>query len=186
MRNLEFLDKNRLDALLIFLNHKLSVKGSPVINLYIVGNAAMVLRSVYFEHIYTVDATWDGGDVVKECINEIAKSFKMENTWCNQKFKVTKSYTDAIYSNSSIYTGTGMNLRNLVVHTVNLDLLLAMKLIQLKEEDTQIKKEIIVLVHKLKNLGVPVSKDYIHSLMLKYYGTTDKLSSYAKNFIGVQ
>lgn len=184
MKQVEFLNKNKIDALLIYLNRRLELKELPVVNLYIVGNAAMILRGVYFEPIYSIDAIWND-DVIKEGINEVAKRFKLDNTWCNQKIKTKRGYTDAIYTNSSIYNGTGIPLNSLVVYTVNLDLLLVMKLMQLKEDDTKLLNEINHIVNYLKRSNIQVSKDYIHRLLIKYYGTSDKLTNYAKNFIGL-
>lgn len=147
--------------------------------LYVVGGACVVTRLKSRVSITDIDAIWDVGDTMRDCINEVGDKYKLGHTWCNCDFKRTKSYTDAIVLNSSLYK----EFDRLIVRTVNFDLLLAMKLVSFREERKDDVADCRNIMYVLSNNGVSISENYLVSLVVKYYGSLDILSDRAKVFI---
>lgn len=70
------LDKNKIDSLFIELNKALrkKMKKQPrgfKATLYVVGGACVVAKLQYRLSTTDIDAMWDVGDTMRECINEV-------------------------------------------------------------------------------------------------------------------
>lgn len=125
-----------------------------------------------------IDAIWDVGEVMRECINEVGDKFDLGHTWCNCDFKRTKSYTEAIIENSYVYKV----FDRLIVRMVNLDLLLAIKLVAFREHKQSDMNDCVNILNALRIHGINVTPEYIRQLVIKYYGSIDVLSKEAKRF----
>lgn len=102
--------------------------------------------------------------------------------WCNCDFKRTKSYTNAIVTNSSLYR----EFDRLIVRMVNLDLLLAMKLVAFREHKQSDLTDCMNIIRTLAMHGEKVDSNYMVGIVIKYYGRVDILSNGAKAFIGLE
>lgn len=180
------LTKEDIDRLFYELNRALrkKFKRQPKYfkaELYVVGGACVVANLQSRASTTDIDALWSIGSEMREAINEVGDNLGLGHTWCNCDFKRTKSYTNAIISNSYIYR----EYDRLVVRMVNLDLLLAMKLIAFRQHKITDKYDCINIINRLRQSGIDIDSMVLRNLVIKYYGTTDILSVEAKEFIGM-
>lgn len=186
-RNVISLDKSAIDSIYYELNKELQKKfrGMPRdyrADLYVVGGANIVTSLHTRQATLDIDAMWTIGSDMRDCINKVSDRLGLSHEVINCNFKTTKSYTNAIITNSSVYKVYD----RLVVRNVNPDLLLCMKLVAFrpaKIQDTLDANDIIV---RLKNLGYTVTTETICQSIIKYYGSLDVLSKEARLFIGLR
>lgn len=186
-RNVISLDKSAIDSIYYELNKELRKKfrGMPRdyrADLYVVGGANIVTSLHTRQATLDIDAMWTIGSDMRDCINKVSDRLGLSHEVINCNFKTTKSYTNAIITNSSVYKVYD----RLVVRNVNPDLLLCMKLVAFrpaKIQDTLDANDIIV---RLKNLGYTVTTETICQSIIKYYGSLDVLSKEARLFIGLR
>lgn len=186
-KNVISLDKSAIDSIYYELNKELRKKfrGMPRdyrADLYVVGGANIVTSLHTRQATLDIDAMWTIGSDMRDCINKVSDRLGLSHEVINCNFKTTKSYTNAIITNSSVYKVYD----RLVVRNVNPDLLLCMKLVAFrpaKIQDTLDANDIIV---RLKNLGYTVTTETICQSIIKYYGSLDVLSKEAKLFIGLR
>lgn len=50
-----------------------------------------------------IDAVWSIGSEMREAINMVGNKLGLGHTWCNCDFKMTKSYTQKILTDSDLY-----------------------------------------------------------------------------------
>lgn len=186
-KNVISLDKSAIDSIYYELNKELRKKfrGMPRdyrADLYVVGGANIVTSLHTRQATLDIDAIWTIGSDMRDCINKVSDRLGLSHEVINCNFKTTKSYTNAIITNSSVYKV----FDRLVVRNVNPDLLLCMKLVAFraaKVQDTLDANDIIV---RLRNLGYTVTTETICQSVIKYYGSLDVLSKEAKLFIGLR
>lgn len=186
-KNIISLDKSAIDSIYYELNKELRKKfrGMPRdyrADLYVVGGANIVTSLHTRQATLDIDAMWTIGSDMRDCINKVSDRLGLSHEVINCNFKTTKSYTNAIVTNSSVYKVYD----RLVVRNVNPDLLLCMKLVSFrpaKVQDTLDANDIIV---RLKNLGYTVTTETICQSIIKYYGSLDVLSKEARLFIGLR
>lgn len=177
------LNKEQIDNLFRELNKELrkKLRKHPSwykVELYVVGGACMVAAFGSRESTMDVDAVWTVGDLMRDCINTVGDHFGYGHSWCNCDFKRTNSYTDKIAYNSWVY----MEFDRLIVRMVNIDLLLAMKLVAFREYKVTDMQDCYSIINRLKSSGVVVDSSYLFSVTSKYF-SQDKLSSNAIRFI---
>ena len=102
------MNREQLDNLLWQLNKELrkKMRKAPYeykVNMYIVGGASVIARYSYRASTQDVDAIWDVGSEMREAINVVAQKNNLPKDWCNCNFKRTKSYTNKILTNSTMY-----------------------------------------------------------------------------------
>lgn len=181
------LDKSAIDSIYYELNKELRRKFRGMskdyrADLYVVGGANIVTSLHTRQATLDIDAMWTIGSDMRDCINKVSDRLGSSNEVINCNFKTTKSYTNAIITNSSVYKV----FDRLVVRNVNPDLLLCMKLVAFraaKVQDTLDANDIIV---RLRNLGYIVTTETICQSVVKYYGSLEVLSKEAKLFIGLR
>lgn len=181
------LDKSAIDSIYYELNKELRRKfrGMPRdyrADLYVVGGANIVTSLHTRQATLDIDAMWTIGSDMRDCINKVSDRLGLSHEVINCNFKTTKSYTNAIITNSSVYKV----FDRLVVRNVNPDLLLCMKLVAFraaKVQDTLDANDIIV---RLRNLGYIVTTETICQSVVKYYDSLEVLSKEAKLFIGLR
>lgn len=186
-KNTIHLDKSAIDSIYYELNKELRKKfrGMPRdyrADLYVVGGANIVTSLHTRQSTLDIDAMWTIGADMRDCINKVSDRLGLSHEVINCNFKTTKSYTNAIITNSSVYKV----FDRLVVRNVNPDLLLCMKLVAFraaKVQDTLDANDIIV---RLRNLGYIVTTETICQSVVKYYGSLEVLSKEAKLFIGLR
>lgn len=186
-KNVISLDKSAIDSIYYELNKELRKKfrGMPRdyrADLYVVGGANIVTSLHTRQATLDIDAMWTIGSDMRDCINKVSDKLGLSHEVINCNFKTTKSYTNAIITNSSVYKVYD----RLVVRNVNPDLLLCMKLVAFrsaKVQDTLDANDIIV---SLRTLGYTVTTETICQSVIKYYGSLDVLSKEAKLFIGLR
>lgn len=180
------LNKTDLDNLYYELNKELRKKLRKMprdykADLYVVGGACVVSSLQSRESTTDVDAMWTIGSDMRDCINAVGDRLGLGHTWCNCDFKRTKSYTDAIVYHSHLYK----SFDRLVVRMVDLDLLLAMKLIAFREHKQTDRLDCVNILNEFKNKGFNVNTEFVCNIVNKYF-SIDDLSSEAKNFIGLR
>lgn len=180
------LNKDDIDNLFYELNKSLRkrLRKQPrdyKVELYVVGGACVVSVLGTRESTTDIDAMWTIGSEMRDCINEVGDNLGLGHSWCNCDFKRTKSYTNAIVYNSFVYK----SFDRLVVRMVNLDLLLAMKLIAFREHKKTDMLDCISIISVFKEKGYIVNTDFICSIVNKYFSTED-LSNDSKKFIGLR
>lgn len=151
------------------------------VDLYVVGGVCVVSSLGTRASTTDIDAVWNIGSEMRECINEVGDKFGLGHTWCNCDFKRTKSYTDAIAYNSYIYR----EFDRLIIRMVNLDLLLAMKMVAFREHKQTDKLDVINIIKILNSRGINCDRNFIISTVLKYYKTLDISEDTAKQFLGL-
>lgn len=180
----EPLTKERIDYLFSKLNKELCKKYRKMpkdfkADLYVVGGACIVTQLRSRDSTTDIDAMWQTGDDMRECINKVGDSEGLGHTWCNCDFKRTKSYTNAIITNSTVYK----TYSRLVVRMVKLDLLLAMKLVAFRSHKQTDMLDCMTIINLARSKGKLVNKNTIYPLIHKYYGDIKILSDDAVNFI---
>lgn len=178
------LNKQQIDALFFELNKELRKKMRKIpkdfkANLYVVGGACVVAKLQSRYSTNDIDAMWDIGSEMRDCINAVGDRLDLGHTWCNCDFKKTKSYTDAIVTNCKVYK----EFDRLIVRMVNLDLLLAMKLVAFRMDRKHDLEDIQNIIKTLVQNGVLVNCEYITETIIKYYGGLNNLSNGAISFI---
>lgn len=116
---------------------------------------------------------------MRDCINKVSDRLGLSHEVINCNFKTTKSYTNAIITNSSVYKVYD----RLVVRNVNPDLLLCMKLVAFRKEKKSDIDDINNLVLRFRALGRIMDTNEVCNLIIKYYGSLDVLSKEAKEFL---
>lgn len=180
------LTKADMDNLFYELNKELRKKLRKMprdykADLYVVGGACVVATLGSRDSTTDIDAMWTIGAEMRECINAVGDRLNLGHTWCNCDFKRTKSYTNAIIYNSTIYK----TFDRLVVRMVNYDLLLAMKLVAFREHKKTDELDCINIVNYYKSKGVNLTTESLINLVNKYFSIND-LSVDAKRFIGMR
>lgn len=186
-KNIVSLDKLAIDSIYYELNKELRKKfrGMPRdyrADLYVVGGANIVTSLHTRQSTLDIDAIWTIGSDMRDCINKVSDRLGLSHEVINCNFKTTKSYTNAIITNSSVYKVYD----RLVVRNVNLDLLLCMKLVAFREAKVQDTLDANDIILRLRNLGYTVTTETICQSVIKYYGSLDVLSKEAKLFIGLR
>ena len=179
------LTKSDMDNLFHELNKELRKKLRKMprdfkADLYVVGGACVVATLGSRDSTTDIDAMWTIGAEMRECINAVGDRLNLGHTWCNCDFKRTKSYTNAIIYNSTIYK----TFDRLVVRMVNYDLLLAMKLVAFREHKQTDKADCRNIITMFRNKGINVDTKFIVDIVNKYF-SIDDLSDDAKKFIGM-
>ena len=177
------LTKTEIDNLFFTLNKALrkKLRKQPQgfkADLYVVGGACIVAFLQGREGTTDIDAMWRIGDTMRDCINSVGDDFRLGHTWCNCDFKRTKSYTDAIIYNSWIYR----EYDRLIVRMVNLDLLLAMKIVAFRDRKNDVF-DCNAIIRYLQSQNITVNVNIISSWVVKYYGSLDVLSQGAKKYM---
>lgn len=180
------LTKSDMDNLFYELNKELRKKLRKMprdykADLYVVGGACVVATLGSRDSTTDIDAMWTIGAEMRECINAVGDRLNLGHTWCNCDFKRTKSYTNAIIYNSTIYK----TFDRLVVRMVNYDLLLAMKLVAFREHKQTDKADCRNIITMFRNKGINVDTKFIVDIVNKYFSIND-LSDDAKKFIGMR
>lgn len=147
-------------------------------NLYMVGGACAIVRMGNRASTLDIDAVWDIGSEMRDCINDVGDKFGLGHTWCNCDFKRITSYTTAIFTNSDIYK----SMDRLVVWTVKPELLLAMKLVAFRDTKITDLEDIKAVIQILQSRGIKMDSCYVNFILHKYY-SNPKLSSTAVAFI---
>ena len=179
------LTKSDMDNLFYELNKELRKKMRKLprdckADLYVVGGACVVTTLGSRDSTTDIDAVWTIGAEMRECINVVGDRLNLGHTWCNCDFKRTKSYTGAIFYNSTVYK----TFDRLVVRMVNYDLLLAMKLVAFREHKQTDMADCRNIISELKSRGFNVDTKFIVDIVNKYF-SIDDLSDNAKKFIGL-
>lgn len=180
------LTKSDMDNLFYELNKELRKKLRKMprdykADLYVVGGACVVATLGSRDSTTDIDAMWTIGAEMRECINAVGDKLNLGHTWCNCDFKRTKSYTNAIIYNSTVYK----TFDRLVVRMVNYDLLLAMKLVAFREHKQTDKADCRNIITMFRNKGINVDTKFIVDIVNKYFSIND-LSDDAKKFIGMR
>lgn len=180
------LTKSDMDNLFYELNRELRKKLRKMprdykADLYVVGGACVVATLGSRDSTTDIDAMWTIGAEMRECINAVGDRLNLGHTWCNCDFKRTKSYTNAIIYNSTIYK----TFDRLVVRMVNYDLLLSMKLVAFREHKQTDKADCRNIITMFRNKGINVDTKFIVDIVNKYFSIND-LSDDAKKFIGMR
>lgn len=178
------LTKEVVERLFKLLNKELCRKyrGLPMWfkeELYVAGGVCIMLMLGSRDSTFDIDAVWKTGDSMRECIEKVGDANGIGHNWCNSDFRKTKSYTDAIFTNSAVYK----EYKRLVIRLVKPELMLAMKLVAFCEHKQTDKDDCIALIEKLKSEGISIDSEYMLGLIRKYYGSTDILSSNAVEYI---
>ena len=186
-KNVISLDKSAIDSIYYELNKELRKKfrGMPRdyrADLYVVGGANIVTSLHTRQATLDIDAMWTIGSDMRDCINKVSDRLGLSHEVINCNFKTTKSYTNAIITNSSVYKVYD----RLVVRNVNPDLLLCMKLVAFRSAKVQDMLDANDIIARLKNLGYTVTTETICQSIIKYYGSLDVLSKEARLFIGLR
>ena len=164
------LNKEQIDNLFRELNKELrkKLRKHPSwykVDLYVVGGACMVAAFGSRESTMDIDAVWTVGDLMRDCINIVGDHLGYGHSWCNCDFKRTNSYTDKIAYNSWVY----VEFDRLVVRMVNIDLLLAMKLVAFRSHKLTDVYDCRSIIDRLMANGVLVNSDYLFSTVRKYF-----------------
>lgn len=180
------LDKEMMDNLFYELNKELRKKLKKMprgykAELYVVGGACVVSTLGTRNSTVDVDAVWNIGSEMRDCINKVADNNNLSHSWCNCDFKKTKSYTNAIMVNSWVYK----SFDRLDVRMVNIDLLLAMKLIAFREYKITDRYDCINIINEMRNRGLNPDTEFVCNIVKKYF-SLDLLSESAKKFIGLR
>lgn len=163
------------------LRHKLrKLAYGYKVDLYVVGGACMVAKLQTRDSTCDVDAVWTIGEDMRECINEVADKFGLSHKWCNCDFKKTNSYTEAIAMNCYVYK----EYDRLIVRMVNLDLLLAMKLVAFREYKDSDILDCKAILREMQRQGYKMDTMVVCNIVNKYF-SVDMLSDNAKRFIGL-
>lgn len=186
-KNIVSLDKSAIDSIYYELNKELRKKfrGMPRdyrADLYVVGGANIVTSLHTRQSTLDIDAMWTIGSDMRDCINKVSDRLGLSHEVINCNFKTTKSYTNAIITNSSVYKVYD----RLVVRNVNLDLLLCMKLVAFRAAKVQDTLDANDIISRLRSLGYTVTTETICQSIIKYYGSLDVLSKEAKLFIDLR
>lgn len=183
-KNTIHLDKSAIDSIYYELNKELRRKFRGMskdyrADLYVVDGANIVTSLHTRQATLDIDAMWTIGSDMRDCINKVSDRLGLSHEVINCNFKTTKSYTNAIITNSSVYKVYD----RLVVRNVNPDLLLCMKLVAFRKEKKSDIDDINNLVLRFRALGRIMDTNEVCNLIIKYYGSLDVLSKEAKEFL---
>lgn len=186
-KNIRSLSKDDIDIIYWELNKELRKKfrkypSSMKAELYVVGGANIVTSLLSRNSTMDIDAIWNIGSDMRDCINKMSDRLGLSHEVINCNFKTTKSYTDAIITNSSVYKVYD----RLVVRNVNPDLLLCMKLVAFRKEKNSDIIDISNLVKMFRASGRLMDTNEVCNLIIKYYGTLDILSNEAREFLHLE
>lgn len=185
--NKKSLSKEEIDLLFIALNKSLRKKMKKLdrdikLDLYVVGGAAVVAGLNCRTSTMDVDAYWTEGSTMRDCINEVAEENNLCHEWCNKDFVRTKSFTLALMTHSHVYHV----FDRLIVRMVNLDLLLAMKLVAFRTHKQTDMLDAQNIINILRKQGHVLNEQTILTLVINFYGSLDVLQQTARDFISLQ
>ena len=170
-----YINRKRLDYLLVELGKEYRKLSKNPIQIIVVGGAAILTR--YSFRIMSLDL--DGmfvpnSDALKHAINNVADKNNIPTHWLNDDFKYTESFSKSIYLYSDYYK-TFSNL--IEVRLVKPSYLIAMKLVSSRIYRNDLS-DVIGIILEERNNNNPIKKsDIIESLSNLYGGNYEKKMS---------
>lgn len=157
-----------LNELAKILSKKIG-KGRTV-EIVIVGGASILINHNFRTSSSDIDYTSEQ-NIVKECINEVADKFDLDNGWMNNDFVRTNSYSYKLYE-FSVYYKTFQHC--LIVRTVAREYLLATKLMSFRLYKNDLS-DIISIIQEEKEKGNYITFDIINNAVTNLYGGWNKM-----------
>ena len=141
--------------------------------LVIVGGASILLNYGFRDQTLDVDAFVSNQNTIKEAVLRTAEKYDLKDAWLNSDFKTTKSFSIKLVQYSKYYKTFNQVLR---VRTVKDEYLIAMKLISFRSYK-----------HDWSDIiGILKENPTIKKAFINLYGSLDKMSDDALNFISME
>jgi hypothetical protein len=146
--------------------------------LIICGGAAMLLEYDSRETTKDIDGIFSPKTEINEIARKIAYENNLSDDWLNDKVKYSRSFIKTLRENSEYYKVYG----NLTVYTVNLEQMIAMKLVAFRVGISHDLEDLEVLranYNKSDNLTTKKAKEII----IKNYGDMSNMKQEAIEYI---
>lgn len=157
---------------------KLNGKATPA-EITLIGGASILINYGFRDSTYDVDALIHASSAMKDAINYVTDTLGLPNSWLNEDFKNTKSYTPRLVNYSKYYR-TFSNV--LAVRTITGEYLVAMKLMAYRQYKHDIS-DIVGILREQQNSGDPLTFERIDKAVNDLYDSWENLPKNAKNMI---
>lgn len=157
---------------------KLNGKAMPA-EITLIGGASILINYGFRDSTYDVDALIHASSAMKDAINYVTDTLGLPNSWLNEDFKNTKSYTPRLVNYSKYYR-TFSNV--LAVRTITGEYLVAMKLMAYRQYKHDIS-DIVGILREQQNSGDPLTFERIDKAVNDLYDSWENLPKNAKNMI---
>lgn len=148
---------------------------------FIVGGAAMVMYYNCRNTSRDIDVFWFGNEkIIKHSIVEIANKYKLENTWINNDYEKSESFTKLITNNSIFFD----RIKNVNFYIIRPELALCMKLTAFRERPGKFDRaDAINIVNIMRANGIVVNTETTIDWLEYFYKPVPELRQSALDFI---
>lgn len=153
----EKFNKSELLELLGELNKRLILE-DKIVDMYVYGGACLSLAYNMRESTADIDAIFGEKDTVNRLVKNIAKDYDIEDNWLNDSVK-------GFVSPGFEYTSFNQKFSNITIHYPTKEVLLAMKLVSSRIEDSEDIEDIKKLS---KDLNLTNEREF-WEIIEKYY-----------------
>jgi len=162
------LSKNNIDYLFSVLASKYKeLGGHETVEIFLVGGAAIITRFQYRAMTLDVDAVHPKTKPFMKAIEEVANQESLPQSWINDEFASTPSYSETIIEKAKLYKSFGNNL--IKVYCLPEVYLIAMKMRSGRPTGGDLD-DVLRMVAELKHNGKRITYAQIEKAYLDLYG----------------
>lgn len=174
-------DKNQLNFLLKELSKNIrKLNGKyPSTEIILVGGASIVLNYNFRKATEDLDTYTQNFSSLKEAINQVTDKYNICNSWINDDFIKTDSFSSNLRRYSTFYREYSNCLR---IYTVNDEYLIAMKCKSLRGYKNDMSDIIGILMDSPKNICFDDIDKAMHDLYDGWDGINPNLQNILKSF----
>ncbi|MBQ5933159.1 MAG: hypothetical protein IJL55_05600 [Lachnospiraceae bacterium] len=162
MTNVEYLNKNNIDAYFTALAQKVNESGIGHHRILVVGGAAMAIKYHDGRSTVDIDICFREQNNLYSCCQIVAKEFNLPDDWINADVMHSDSFSYALFENAEMYKVFENILEVYVAADIDL---YCMKIVSFRPKDIQ---DMEVLSETLKSNGV--TKTDIIENFIRLYG----------------
>lgn len=151
-------------------------KSGFVLELVVVGGAAIILNYNFRESTMDIDAYSDRLASIEDSIHEVQEKYNLSEDWLNSDFRYTSSFTKELRQFAKFYKTYGNVLR---VYTISEEYMICMKLVAFRTDRHDLADIVGIIEHSPNN----ISYEQIDRAMIRLYGGWKDVKDDAKIFI---
>lgn len=177
-----YINRNKLDYLLVELGKEYRKLSKNPIQIIVVGGAAILIRYSFRTMSLDLDGMFvPNSDALKQAINNVADKNNIPVHWLNDDFKYTESFSKNIFLYSDYYK-TFSNI--IEVRLVKPSYLIAMKLVSSRIYRNDLSDALGIILEEKNNNNQIGKSDIIESLTNLYGDNYEKkMSTESKQFL---
>lgn len=131
--------------------------GTDLVNIYLVGGAAIMLDFDYRMSTIDIDALYKKNEVLTDAIKSVASKMKLPSDWLNDNVAATPSYSNEIVNKSKAVSKYG---KYITVYSLEPKYLIAMKLKSSRPTGGDLD-DVLMMIYELRFKNVSITYEEI-------------------------